>query len=203
MQLTAVFESWHIGDGNYPPLSRDQLVRLSFELAPTLLVAIGSSGDQCLEHVGDGEYRGVARVLRWYRSMVVLETNAFRFYVSSSSGDRWREGDRVEFVGTLLLDHYAWVESRRDADAPDLFYNLRVERIRKVDIPKRFISRHGAGKSFPTRVGPNDFEKAEELATMEGQPFDEEFYVIDFDGAGLEGVVVPLTFIGVPPRCVD
>ena len=32
MNLTACFESWHIGDGNSPPLSRGDLVSLSFEV---------------------------------------------------------------------------------------------------------------------------------------------------------------------------
>ena len=104
-------------------------------------------------------------------------------------------GERVEFAGTLLLDHYIWVEYLHTyPDPPDLFYNLRVTRIRKVTVPERFIARHEGGKALPSRVGPADFEKVEDLATMEGQPFDEEFFVIDFDGAGLEGANLPLTF---------
>ncbi len=47
--------------------------------------------------------------------------------------------------------------------------------------------------SLPTRVGPADFGEVEELATMEGCAFDEEVFIVDFDGAGLEGVVIPLT----------
>ncbi|HWS53171.1 MAG TPA: hypothetical protein VN228_03560 [Pyrinomonadaceae bacterium] len=81
MNLTAIFESWHVGDGNYPPLRKGQLVNLSFELEP----------------------RGVGEA--------------------------------------------------SDADA-------------------------------------------EELDTMRGQPFGEEFYVVDFDGAGLERASLPRTFLG-------
>ena len=200
MQITAIFESWHIGDGNYPPLSRGDLVHLSFELGSATLALALSSWMPHLEHLGNAQYRGVARVLRRYPALIVLEVDPLRFYVSSQASASLAEGDHVEFAGTLLLDHYAWVESRRDADDPDLFYNLRVERIRKVEIPKRFISRDDAGKAFPTRLGSDDFEKVEEVATMEGQPFDEEFYVIDFDGTGLGRAVVPLTFIALPPR---
>ena len=32
MDIVAVFQTWHIGDGNYPPLEKEQLVNLSFEL---------------------------------------------------------------------------------------------------------------------------------------------------------------------------
>jgi len=34
---------------------------------------------------------------------------------------------------------------------------------------------------------------------MEGQPFDKEFDVIDFDSTGVEGTGVPLTFIDPTP----
>jgi len=39
MEIAAIFESWHIGDGNYPPLHRGQRVRLSFELIPQRIEA--------------------------------------------------------------------------------------------------------------------------------------------------------------------
>jgi hypothetical protein len=199
MQVTAIFESWHVGDGNYPPLSRDQLVRLSFELQPTSLVQHLGAGAPRLEHVGDAEYRGVASVLRRYQGeyqpLVVFEVGTFRFYVYSPEAAPLAPGEWVEFAGTLLLDHYIWVEYLHTyPDPPDLFYNLRVTRIRKVTVPERFVARNQCGKALPTRVGPADFESVEELATMEGQPFDEEFFVIDFDGRGVEAANIPRTF---------
>jgi hypothetical protein len=104
-------------------------------------------------------------------------------------------GTWIEFEGTLMLDHYLWVEFLADyADPPELFYNLRVARIRKVGIPERFVRRHARGISFPTTVSPTDFNTVEELETMEGQDFTLEFYIIDFDDARLEGVKVPRTF---------
>jgi hypothetical protein len=79
-------------------------------------------------------------------------------------------------------------------DPPDLFYNLRVARIRKVSIPETIVRRSPGGLSYPTTVGPADFGTVEELETMEGQEFGPEFYIIDFDDLGLEGVEVPRTF---------
>jgi hypothetical protein len=201
MHVTAIFESWHVPDGNYPPLSRGQLVRLSFELQPTALVSCHGPAVVRLEHQGDAEYSGVARVLRRYQGegspLVVLDAGALRFYVYSPEAEPLAPGDWVEFAGTILLDHYIWVEYLRTyPEPPDLFYNLRVTRIRKVAVPERFISRHERGKALPTRVGPADFEIVEELETMRGQPFDEEFFVIDFDGTGLEGIAIPITFRG-------
>jgi hypothetical protein len=93
------------------------------------------------------------------------------------------------------------VRTQTYSDAPDLFYSLRVARIRKISVPDKFVSRHEKGKSLPRRVGPGDFAHVEELASMEGQPFDEEFYVIDFDSTGVEGTGVALTFIDPRRGC--
>ena len=78
-----------------------------------------------------------------------------------------------------------------------MFYKLKVERILKVNLPEKFVARHETGKSFPTRLIPEDYSVSdvEEINTMQGQPFDEEFYIIDFDGSELEGRDVPHTFI--------
>jgi hypothetical protein len=200
VQLTAVFESWHVGDGNYPPLRRGQLVRLSFELEPTQLASCALEADESLRHLGDGEYAGVGRVLRTYsvdgEHIVVIEADGFRFYVLRDARPPVKVDDAVEFAGTLLLDHHMWVEFLHTyAAPPDLFLNLRVSRIRKVEIPERFVSRSDRSKSLPTRVGPKDFGAVVDLDTMEGQPFDEEFYLLDLDGSGLQGVEVARTFL--------
>jgi hypothetical protein len=199
VQLTAVFESWHIGDGNYPPLHRGQIVRLSFELQARRLSSVKGSLPPGFIHAGEARYSGVGIVLRHYATdgdeVAIIEAGSLRFYVNGPKAKELRPEGRVQFEGTLQLDHYLWVEFLgRYADPPDLFYNLRVQRIRKVGIPERFVSRHATGMSYPTTVDPLEFEAVEELETMEGQDFGLEFYIIDFDDAGLEGLEVPLTF---------
>ena len=66
MQLTAVFETWHIGDGNYPPLRKGQLVNLSFELEPHSLSKSTSLNDSKFAQIKDAEYSFVGTVLRIY-----------------------------------------------------------------------------------------------------------------------------------------
>jgi hypothetical protein len=97
-----------------------------------------------------------------------------------------------------LLDHYSWVEYfAKYENPPDLFYKLSVKRILKVNIPEKFVARHETGKSLPTRLIPEDYSLSdvEEINSMQGQPFDEEFYIIDFDSSELEGCEIPRTFI--------
>ena len=204
MELTAIFENWHIGDGNYPPLHVNQLVNLSFEVEPcSISVAVADESEQFV-HLCSAEYRFPARVLKIYddecnRKITVAESSGFRFYFISQQAHRYGPGDSLVIDGTLLIDHYIWVENLEGySDAPNLFYNLKVRRIRKVDIPDRFIARHESGKSFPTRLRRSDYSESdvEDIETMEGQPFDEEFYIIDFDSKGLEDEVIARTFIG-------
>jgi hypothetical protein len=43
----------------------------------------------------------------------------------------------------------AKVPNQTYADVPDLFYHLRVARIRKISVPDKFVSRHERGRSLP------------------------------------------------------
>ena len=198
MDLTAIFESWHIGDGNYPPLRKGEVVNLSFELEPRKIEEATLDAPERFESLECAEYRFCGTVVRVYEQLVILEACNFRFYVASSDKDQYREGGRYFGVGTLLLDHYSWVENLKHYDnAPNLFYKLAVKRILRVSVPEKFISRHEKGKSLPTRLFPGDYSISDvaELETMEGQPFDEEFYIIEFNDSGLEGSDIPRTFI--------
>lgn len=204
MKLTAVFENWHIGDGNYPPLHRGQLVSLSFELEPRSLEETSEDKPEEFSDRGDAEYRFCGRVLKVYENegdgvITIVESAGFRFYVLLHDSTRYAPATRVAGRGTLLLDHYIWVEFLDEyADPPNLFYNLRVSRIRKVQTPEQFITRHDKGNAMPTRLAPNDYSEAdvEELETMDGQSFSEEFYIIDFDNEGLGHEFISRTFIG-------
>jgi hypothetical protein len=198
MNLTAIFESWHIGDGNYPPLSVGELVNLSFELELSNIVETDPTAGDKFQSLRNGEYRFVATILRVYdrENLAVMETNGLRFYIAES-GVGFVEGRRYSGEGTLLLDHYAWVESLgQREDPPNLFYHFEVTQIRKVNIPDRFVSRHDKGKSLPTRLAPDDYSPSdvESVVTMQGQPFDEEFYIIDLDDSSVGERDVPRTF---------
>jgi hypothetical protein len=204
MELTAIFENWHIEDGNYPPLYKGVLVNLSFELEPITLAKTIQDNAKELIHLGNAQYRFCGRVLKVYDNnlnseIIVIKSNGFRFYVLSQEVGRYTPGDTVTGEGALLLDHYIWVENlEKYKDAPDLFYNLRVLRIRKVQTPERFIARYKDGKSLPVRLAPSEYTDSdvEVIETMEGQPFDEEFYIIDFDSEGVEKEKIRHTFLG-------
>jgi hypothetical protein len=116
VRLTAVFESWHIADGNYPPLRKGQQVNLSFEFHPSGIDRADFGQAESFVDLGGGEYEFTATVLRIYASepgdvVVVMSSGDFRFYINRELA--FAEGHLVRGRGMLLLDHYAW-RSRSD-----------------------------------------------------------------------------------------
>lgn len=206
MKLTAVFETWHIGDGNYPPLYTGQLVNLSFELEPDSLSNLSSPKPSRLERVKDAEYRFAGSVLKVYSdppsdSIVIVQAGDFRFYMNSIPKGiaSPKENDYVEGQGRLLLDHYIWVEFLPEyRDPPDLFFTLRVVRIRSVTIPESFISRGDKAVSGPASLKHEDYSGAEieevERMTESNSDRNWRFYLVDFDSADVGTDSVPLTF---------
>jgi hypothetical protein len=114
----------------------------------------------------------VARVVRIYRQesgspLVVFETAGFRFYSLAEGVAALKLGDVVQVHGPLLLDHYMWVEFLdRYPDSPDLFYRVRIDRIRVAAVPERFISSSVNGVGGPTSVGPEDYGDPREVTQV-------------------------------------
>src|SRR5580700_5455044 len=115
MKLTAIFEEWHLGDGNYPPLSKGQIVNLSFEIEPNT-IAIEDDGLHTEEftRIEETMYQFCGRVLRVYDDLgdviVVVQANRFKFYIDwLSKQPPPSVGNMIRGRGQLLLDHYAWV----------------------------------------------------------------------------------------------
>ena len=189
MRLVAVFESWHIPDGNYVPFDLRQSARLSFEIDDADLdVSSARTSSFVSNDDATCEFEGV--VLGRYGGLTALEAGGFRFYVNGSEADAFDHGTYVRGTGTLALDHYAWFEGVRSfTNPPDLFFETTVVRIRKFSIPERFIDRHPHGKSLPTTLAAEDRsdDNSEDLETMKGQAFDEEFYLLDFDVPAVAG----------------
>jgi hypothetical protein len=186
VKLTAVFETWHIHDGNYPPLRSGQQVNLSFEIEPDMVDKADSSQDFFI-HLGEGQYEFQGSILRTYVNdpqsvITIVKSGDFNFYINRALGVT--PADRIRGRGMLLLDHYSWVEFLDQyADPPDLFFQLLVERIRRVQ---------------PTSLAPVSYgpERIVDVEMMEGQDFDEEFYLLDLTDEGVLGQV-SRTFISL------
>ncbi|HLJ45604.1 MAG TPA: hypothetical protein VKU01_06335 [Bryobacteraceae bacterium] len=200
MNLTAVFESWHLGDGNYPPLRRGQQVNLSFEIYPFETARGDANHSDSFTHLGGGSYEFKGSILRAYDDdpqevVMIVQSGDFRFYINRPLG--LKLGDPVVGRGTLMFDHYLWVEFLDHyPDPPDLFFQLVVHRIRRVQIPERFVTRHERGKSFPASLSPTEYGEKDvtEIETMEGQSFEEAFCLVDLTQEGVSGSI-PRTFV--------
>jgi hypothetical protein len=206
LQLTAIFETWHIPDGNYPPLRTGQLVNLSFEFMPLSLSKcswLKKSKSQFVQ-VKDAEYRFAGRVLNVYRDspknqIVVVQAGDFRFYIYRSPKYHpvLKKGDRCEGVGRLVLDHYIWVEYLAEyKDPPDLFYRLKVSRIRRVRIPDSLIHRTAKGQSGPTSLRADDYSDSDvqDVQSMDGPDDGWSFDLVTFDDSDVGDEKIPRTF---------
>jgi hypothetical protein len=197
-RLTAIFEDWLLGDGCYPPLHRDQLVNLAFMIEST---------DLHREHVGESTFESredatcrLHGIVTWVDStrstpIVALEADGFRCYVESSKVAGWQPGMGVAVEGTLLLDYYIWTEFviERYPDAPDLFYPLRVTRIRRAYVPETTIVRGERSVASPTSV-PLDEVAAEDLQEVETM-VDEQDSEVDADESSALAVYRPAFFL--------
>ncbi len=216
MELTAVFESWLIQDGDYPPFYKGMLVNLAFEMQVETIKPVKSSQSVSLTHLGGAEYDFCGELLRVYGggsqkkilgmkippwnkkpeapSLGIISSGDVRFYIESNQMNEFTAGDRIRGKGTLLIDCFTWTEYiNKRSNPPDIFFSFEVARIRMVEIPERFIYRHEKGKSHPTRVSPADFGDITELETMDGQKGDEEFYLVDFKPTDRRDI--PRTFL--------
>jgi hypothetical protein len=132
VKVSAIFEGWHIGDGNYPPLRQSELVNLSFEPVPDRVTRVSASEPENMVQISGAEYQFCAKVLKVYGGdppLTVVEAEGFRFHICRfpEKPKHFEEGDKIWGIGSLSLDCYLWVEFlHKYVDAPDLFYKLRI-----------------------------------------------------------------------------
>ncbi len=201
VELCAVFETWHLGDGNYPAFKTGMPVNLSFEIQPTELTKAPHWTPPHLHHTGGGEYNFVGQVLRVYTTggiaLAVIETGEFRFYIYSKKAASLAQGDAVSGRGTLVLDHYIWVEYLRTyPDPPDLFYSLSVDRIQRIQTPQRLITRGNNLLTYPTHVAPSEYtpEDAQDVDAITDDGI--AHYVVHFTDRDLPSTPLRPTFLG-------
>lgn len=177
------------------------LVNLSFELEPDEITTSEEAPPSSFEHLGEANYKFSGEVVRAYEEdeplqrLIVLECPGFMFYLTGPASS-FRVGDKVEGRGTLLLDHYLWVEFLHQyPDPPNLFYKLRVERIWRNQIPDRYIHRTSNALSRPTRLPHSEGEPIE-VRSMESDS-SAAYYVVEFSDDDIDPETdIPRTFLG-------
>lgn len=165
MPLTAIFEEWYLGDGIYPQLRRGQFVKLAFELEPQRVEFSSGAAQPYFERLADAEYRfrGTVLVAEGFpprRLPPIVEVTTRRFALANPWELHIPAGALLEGDGTLKLDTDGWALALRDGrhgDPLDLFLALRLERIRRVTVPERFVSRNSNGVGGPTYVSAHEY----------------------------------------------
>jgi hypothetical protein len=170
VKISAIFESWHISDGNCPPLKKGELVNLSFELVPERVTRVAANEPETMIQMDGAEYQFCAKVLKIYDELTVVEAEGLRFHICyfPEKLKHLEAGDKIWGIGILSLDCYLWVEFLHQyVDAPDLFYKLRTTAI--YELPEQ--------------------KQVESMAHSEA--FD---WLVNFDSEGVSAEPIPKTF---------
>ena len=186
--ICVIFEEWHLPDGNYPPFHKEQKVNLSFYLNEYEW-KITDEGNCFFNQIKHCEYEFCGEIIGNYYTinqesiLIIVDTGTLRFYVEL---DQYKGesliGKYVYGKGELLLDYYIWVGYLKEyKDPPDIFYNFKVDRIRKIKIPEKFIYRHERGFSAPTSLSVDDYDYDDmiEINKMEDRNEGVMFFLVD------------------------
>lgn len=198
IDLCVIFEEWHLGDGTYPPLHRGEKVNLSFYI-PTNDFKIADKQESYFIQIKDSDYSFCGQVIRNYkendRQLIIVDTGTFKFYMEIPGKKlSLTVGQFICGSGPLLIDYYAWVENLRNyKNRPDLFYNFKVDKIRKVQIPEKFIYRNDKAMSYPSSLSSKDYSENDmlEIEDMDRDNGNTSFYLLDLKTINEQ---VPKTF---------
>lgn len=198
-KICATFEEWYLEDGTYPPLYEGQKVNLSFYMLP-LRIEPSRKERFYLTQKKHSDYFFSGKIIRVYtdadRGILIVDTGRYSFYIESKDHKLSPSiGQFIEGEGQLMVDYYAWVENFRAYDhAPNLFYNLIVERLFKVNIPELFIHRHDHGFSAPTSLPSSDYTDNDLIQIMDmcDNMDATSFYLLELKPIDEK---VPMTFI--------
>jgi hypothetical protein len=197
--ICVTFEEWYIGDGTYPPLHKGQKVNLSFYIQPSR-IELSKNDNLYLIQKKNSDYLFSGKIIRVYSDsdsqIIIVDTGFYKFYIENRE-DKFSPstGQFIEGEGQLIVDYYVWVENLSDyANAPDIFYNLIIERLLKVKIPEKFIYRHDKGFSSPTSLLSSDYSDNDliEIIDMRDNKEATSFYLLDLK---IIDENVPMTFI--------
>jgi hypothetical protein len=186
--LCITFEEWHLGDGNYPAFYVNEKAKIAFQLSPKE-IQLSDNNEIWLRQNILNEYSFSGEVIYCFDEQYVVNTGMFSFYIEEPNPDkRYKIGDKVTGCGMIFIDYYIWKESfqRNElAGAPDIFYNIQVDRIRKVYLPGKFVhiyfSNNHLLASFPTSLSPSDYteETIEEIDDIRTDDRRFCFYLLD------------------------
>ena len=196
--LCVIFEEWYLGDGTYPPLYRGEKVNLSFYIS-TNDCKISDKQEFYFIQIKDSDYSFSGRVIRNYKEndgqLIIVDTGTFKFYMEIPREKlSLAVGQFICGSGPLLIDYYAWVENLRNYENhPDLFYNFKVDKIRKVQIPEKFISRNDKAMAYPSSLSPKDYSENDilEIEDMDGDNSNTSFYLLNLKTTNEQ---IPKTF---------
>ena len=85
MKIKAIFENWHIGDGNYPPLSKGEKVNLCFCIEDYIIDTFKTESEFYFNNSDKNKYDFAGTIIKMYsdppNSLLVINSGDFKFYI--------------------------------------------------------------------------------------------------------------------------
>jgi hypothetical protein len=182
VRLTAILEAWTINDGNYPEMSVGMFVNLAFEMS--LFRLEREFFGETWTTLGDARYRFSGTVIQRYEEpepLVILRASTLAFFSEGEAISDLSVGNTVSGEGVLIVDYYAWTEDLKEREAPaDIFYDLVIERIRRLERTMHF--RHFDQATLISPLGTDERRLLEtiDLTTTTAASEPTAIYLVDF-----------------------
>lgn len=150
-KICTIFEDWLIEDGSYPELHTGQKINL------TLSLEVGNNHFKVVKakknyfkKIKYSEYSFCGKIISDDSCISIGNINKIvtRFNTGSSKNIT-KKGDLVEGVGNLNVD---LIDLENE-------YEAIIEKINKVYIPEKFISRSEKGRSYPCSLIPKYYSR--------------------------------------------
>ncbi|MDR2151238.1 MAG: hypothetical protein LBO72_00300 [Helicobacteraceae bacterium] len=179
--ICAVLEEWVIQDGNYPILRKSDKVNLSFYIEIYEFEAKTREEKYLFERIKYAEYNFSGKVIYKKRDLIVVDTNQFKFYIELDEKAKASVGDFVKGRGRLTIDYFVWVENLpKYKDPPNILYNLIVEKIYVIKIPKTHITRSENTIGFSAALSAEEFNQNDmQEADQTRSAYEFAFYLLD------------------------
>jgi hypothetical protein len=182
--ICATFETWYIGEGTNSPFHKGQKVNLSFYVKPEK-IRKSVKKEFYLQQTKYSDYLFCGEVICRYTeknlSLLVINTGYYKFFIERYRGKSSPSpGQFVKGKGQIILDYFIWAETLQKIDnAPDIYYNFKIDRILQVSVPERFKFENDEIAFSPTSIDSSEYTDDDVVEVQDMNDENGDFYLLE------------------------
>ena len=147
LNIEVLLESWVILDENYPSFKKNDEIKIALS-SSELSIAPTNKKESFIKNINSAAYEFSGKCIAVYYDdrrdleFVVIDTGLLKFYLYYHSYEEFTVGEYYCGKVTLLVDPFMWKDSYKTlSDAPDIFYNFKVESIIRYFISDEHVTK--------------------------------------------------------------